>query len=59
MLRCKSGINKIEIKHIEYCEVIHRTLFIHLTSGRVLESIGSMDELSRQLEEYGCFLLPI
>lgn len=58
VLRCKSGINKIEIKHIEYCEVIHRTLFIHLTSGRVLESTGSMDELSRQLEEYGCFLRP-
>lgn len=58
ILRCKSGITRIELKHLEYCEVIHRTLFIHLTSGRVLESIGSLDELSKQLEAYGGFLRP-
>ena len=58
ILRCKSGITRIELRHLEYCEVIHRTLFIHLTSGRVLESIGSMDELSRRLEQYGCFIRP-
>ena len=58
ILRCKSGITRIELRHLEYCEVIHRTLFIHLTSGKVLESIGSLDELSRQLESYGCFYRP-
>jgi len=58
ILRCKSGITRIDLRHIEYCEVIHRTLFIHLSGGRVLESIGSMDELSHQLEQYGCFIRP-
>jgi len=56
ILRCKTGIIRIELRHLEYCEVIHRTIFFHLTSGKVLESMGSMDELSRQLEPYGCFL---
>jgi len=58
ILRCKSGITSIELRRLEYCEVIHRTLFIHLTSGKVLESIGSLDELSRQLEPSGIFLRP-
>ena len=58
ILRCKTGITRIELCKLEYCEVIHRTLFIHLTGGKVLESTGSLDELNRQLEPYGCFLRP-
>ena len=58
ILRCKNGITRIELRQLEYCEVIHRTLFIHLAGGKVLESTGSLDELSRQLERYGCFLRP-
>lgn len=30
ILRCKSGITRIELRQLEYCEVIHRTLSIHL-----------------------------
>lgn len=58
VMRCKNGITRIEVSGIEYCEVTHRTLLIHLTSGNVLESIGSLDELSRQLEVYGGFVRP-
>ena len=58
ILRCKTGITRIGLRHLEYCEVIHRTLFIHLTDGKVLESIGSMDELGSQLEIFGSFLRP-
>ncbi|MGN0140891.1 MAG: LytR/AlgR family response regulator transcription factor [Roseburia sp.] len=58
IMRCKSGITRIELTQLEYCEVIHRTLFIHLTTGKVLESIGSLDELSKQLVPYGNFLRP-
>ena len=47
---------RIELRQLEYCEVIHRTIFFHLTNGTVLESTGSLDELSRQLQPYGCFL---
>ena len=58
ILRCKTGITRIELRKLEYCEVIHRTLFIHMSSGKVLESIGSMDELCRQLEPYEEFIRP-
>lgn len=58
ILHCKNGITRVELRRIEYCEVIHRTLFIHLTGGQVLESIGTLDELCRQLEPYGGFLRP-
>ena len=56
ILRCKSGITRITPRQLEYCEVIHRTLLIHLTSGKVLESIGSLDDLNRQLAPYGSFM---
>jgi len=58
ILRCKSGIARIELRKLEYCEVIHRTLFIHLTNGEVLESIGSLDELSKRLAPFGGFIRP-
>lgn len=58
ILRCKNGITRVELKDLEYCEVIHRTLQLHLADGTVLESIGSLDELFRQLEPYGNFLRP-
>ena len=58
ILRCKSGITRIELRQLEYCEVIHRTLFIHMSTGTVLEASGSLDELSKHLEVYDCFLRP-
>lgn len=56
LLRCRGGLASIGLGHLEYCEVIHRTLMIHLSSGKVLESSGSLDELESRLEPYGCFL---
>ncbi len=56
IMRCKNGITRIELHHIEYCEVRHRTLFIHLITGQILESVGSLDELSKQLLLYGNFI---
>ena len=58
ILHSKTGITRIKPAQLEYCEVIHRTLFIHLTSGKVLECIGSLDELAKQLIPYGNFLRP-
>ena len=58
ILRCKTGITRVELRQLEYCEVIHRTLFLHLASGKVLESVGSLDDLSKQLEPSGLFHRP-
>lgn len=56
ILRCKSGITRLDLRCLEFCEVIHRTLLFHLSSGKVLESTGSLDELSCRLAPWGCFL---
>lgn len=58
ILQCKTGVTRLELKRLEYCEVIHRTLFFHLSSGRVLESIGSLDDLCHRLAPYDNFLRP-
>lgn len=58
ILQCKSGITCLDPDRLEFCEVIHRTLLLHLSSGKVLESTGSLEELSRRLMPYGCFLRP-
>lgn len=58
VLRCKDGITRIALEKLIYCEVIGRTLVFHLESGMNLESIGSLDELSGELAQYGSFLRP-
>lgn len=58
ILRCRTGITRLEPRKLEFCEVVHRTIFLHLISGRVLESTGKLDELEYRLEGYGGFLRP-
>lgn len=58
ILRCKNGITRITVEKIVYCEVIGRTLIFHVENGINLESVGSLDELNRELARYGCFLRP-
>lgn len=58
ILRCKSGITRIEPQQMEFCEIDNRTLVLHLANGTVLESIGSLGRLYRQLMPFGCFLQP-
>lgn len=56
LLRCKGGIVRIEPARIEYGEICHRKLLVHMASGRSLESTAGMDELMEYLSAYGCFL---
>ncbi len=58
ILNCKSGITRIELSKLEYCEVIGRTLLFHLENGKILKSSGSLDELCVKLAEYDNFLRP-
>ena len=55
ILRCKDGITRVSLGQLEYCEVIGRSLLLHLTTGRVLESTGSLDELGGQLTQHKNF----
>ena len=38
----------MDLQRLEYCEVIGRTLLFHLTNGTVVESIGKLDDLSKE-----------
>ena len=58
IIRSRSGIAKINLDKLEYCEVIGRTLLFHMESGEVLESIGGLDKLCGELKEYKSFLRP-
>ncbi|MBE6008945.1 MAG: response regulator transcription factor [Lachnospiraceae bacterium] len=58
IVKCKSGITRVDIDQLIYCEVDRRTLLLHMEDGRVLELNGSMDYLSGQLSAYENFLRP-
>lgn len=58
ILRCKSGITRIDLDKLEYCEVLGRTLLFHMENGEILKGTGSMDEISGQLSQYDNFVRP-
>lgn len=58
ILRCKSGISRIDLDKLEYCEVIGRTLCFHMKNGIVMESTGSLDDLCNKLTQYESYLRP-
>lgn len=58
ILRCKSGIARIDLDRLEYCEVIGRTLLFYMENGKILEGTGSMEELYGQLAQYENFVRP-
>lgn len=58
ILRSKDGITRIDLRQLEYCEVLGRKLLFHLENGAVLESAGSLDDLAVQLMQYSNFFRP-
>lgn len=56
ILRCKDGIARVELDKLQYCEVMSRTLLLHIGGGKVVDSTGKLDELCEQLKEYECFV---
>lgn len=58
ILRSKSGIMRIELEKLEYCEVIGRTLLFHMENGKVQECNGSLDELCGRLAQHENFFRP-
>ena len=58
ILRCKTGIVRVELERLEYCEVIGRTVLFRMQGGTVFERTGSLDEVWRQLMSFEHFLRP-
>ncbi len=54
----KAGLRRLGIDRLEYCEVIGRTIFYHMTNGAVFEGRGNLHELERRLLVLPNFLKP-
>lgn len=56
ILRSKTGITRLDLDKLQYCEVMGRTLLFHRKDGDVLDSVGRLDDLCEQLKDYDCFI---
>ena len=57
-MRGKSGITRIDLRKLKYCEVNGHTLIFHLENERIVKSAGSLDELYGKLGQLENFLRP-
>lgn len=58
IVKCKSGITKIVLSKLEYCEVVSRKIMLHLTNGEQYECSWKLSELEEKLNEFDMFLRP-
>lgn len=58
IVKCKTCLTNVFLHNIEYIEVLGRTLFFHLTSGEVLESLGTISQLENDLLSDNRFIKP-
>lgn len=58
VLKSKTGITKISLSKLEYCEVINRKIILHLAGGEECECNLRLNELEEKLKNYGMFLKP-
>ena len=58
IVKCDNGINKIDIRNLEYCEVVNRALVICLADGTSLKSTAKITEIEEKLGKFGCFIRP-
>lgn len=56
ILRSRSGITRLDLDKLQYCEVMGRTLLFHRKDGEVLDSAGRLDDLCEQLKSYDRFV---
>lgn len=58
VLKCQNGIHKIDIRQLEYCEVVNRSLILYLRNGTELRSNVKIQEVEEALSRFGCFIRP-
>lgn len=58
VFRTKTGITKVSLSKLEYCEVINRKITLHLTNGEECECNLRMNELEEKLKNYKKFFKP-
>ena len=58
LIKSKTGLSRVFINRLEFAEVIGRNILYHLTDGSVIEAVGSMSELEKELLSNHCFIKP-
>ena len=58
ILKSKTGITKISLSKLEYCEVINRKIILHLSNGEECECNLRMNELEEKMKNFEMFLKP-
>lgn len=58
VIKCKNGITRIKLDKLKYCEVLGRTVLLHMEDGQIYERNGKLEELHEQLLPYESFLRP-
>lgn len=56
LIKSKTGLTRIYINRLEFAEVTGRTILYNLTDGSVIEAIGSLRELEKELLSNPCFI---
>lgn len=58
VLKSKTGIVKVSLLKLEYCEMMNRKIVLRLTDGEEIECGLRMSELEKKLEPFGMFIRP-
>lgn len=58
VVKCQNGIHKIDVRQLEYCEVVNRSLVLYLRNGSELRSNARIQEMEDTLSRFGCFIRP-
>ncbi len=49
LIKSKNGLTRIQFNQLEFAEVVGRTILYHLADGSIIEAIGSLRELEKEL----------
>jgi Response regulator of the LytR/AlgR family len=58
LIKSKSGLTRVYFNRIEFAEVIGRNIHFHLTDGTVIETVGAMLKLEKELLSNPSFIKP-
>jgi len=56
--KSKTGLTRIYLNKLEFAEIIGKSILYHLTDGTVIEAVGSMTALEKELLIHPCFIKP-
>ncbi|WFR57340.1 LytTR family DNA-binding domain-containing protein [Anaerocolumna sp. AGMB13025] len=58
VIKCKTGISRIRLSKLCYCEVINKSIYYYLSDNTVLKSYGSFTDLDTHLAGFQNFIKP-